>query len=183
MRRTDRRGRTGVHAMVPLLLLGILIAVAATPTFAAKQPPTPIKALDSFAYSFQLGITGSGSGAFNSLTLETRGAYVAPSSQDCTATASRRHDHRRAARGRHRQEGVGRHRRAASHPARRATSTSSASAPPTRRSGTTSTSTSTGGLKGTATTKNGIKVEHLDLANVLDELARLGDVRRRSRRA
>ena len=88
MRRTAPRARsTGVRALLCLVLVGIVVSATATSATAAKQPPTPIEALDSFAFKASLSLVGAGGSAVNGFTLDTNGVYVAPSSQKCTVEA------------------------------------------------------------------------------------------------
>lgn len=53
-----------------------------------SKTPTPLQATKSFEFTFAVDASGGGTGATAKLSLDTSGAYKAPSSQDCAAEAA-----------------------------------------------------------------------------------------------
>jgi hypothetical protein len=158
-------------AVVAVPVVGAVPAVAAVP--AAKKTPTPIQALDSFAFTFSLSVTGTGTGALSSLTVDTKGTYRAPSDQDCTANGALgalKVQQRAVVVGKKVwvDSGSGLERAKASDVEFAGECPSDPAFWKNFDLGSTST------ITGTAETKNGIKVEHIDLSSAAGELSKLG---------
>ena len=176
MSRRGTRASTRL-ATVAVVLVASLLTIAASPAGAAKaaksKPPTPIEALDSFAFKFVLSVVGAGTGALTSLTLNTEGTYTDPSNQDCSVTASLgsiKIEQQAVIVGKKTwiDDGSG------LAPAKAGDFDFASQCLSDPSFWDDFNLTKTGGLVGTTETKNGIKVEHLDLSGALDQLSDLG---------
>jgi len=176
MSRRGTRASTALTTVAALLVA--LLTIAAAPAGAAKAAkksttPTPIEALDSFAFTFVLSVVGAGTGALTSLTLNTEGTYTDPSNQDCSVTASLgsiKIEQQAVIVGKKTwiDDGSG------LEPAKAGDFDFASQCLSDPSFWEDFNLTKTGGLVGTTETKNGIKVEHLDLSGALDQLSDLG---------